>query len=209
MSYVTVEELQKYSNVHEDSALSQNYIDSAENIVENYLGYSPLYKEYSSLLDGNGTKTIGLKAKPIQALLEVIINDINIPVSNFIIENEFIYSKDILFFRGKKNIKINYFAGYNILNNNEQIDDDITDGGNAFSTFDEEVDGGNLKNHIIMPDIIKMTVLRIATILQAEADSNIAVSSKSFGDSGTRVFINYTDYSKYLVQLSNYKLLVI
>jgi hypothetical protein len=209
MSYVTVEELQKYSNVHEDSTLSQNYIDSAENIIENYLGYSPLYKGYSSLLNGNGTKTIGLKAKPIQALLEVIINDINIPVSNFIIENEFIYSKDILFFRGKKNIKINYFAGYNILNDNEQIDDDITDGGNAFSTFDDDVDGGNSKNHIIMPDIIKMTVLRIATLLQTESDSNIGVTSKSFADSGTRTFVNTVNFDKYLIQISKYKLLVI
>jgi hypothetical protein len=99
-------------------------------------------------------------------------------------DSEFLYCNKIFPF-GKRNIKVEYDAGYGIT-----IDDDVA-------------------NSEYLPEIIKMTVLRIASILQAESDSNIAVSSKSFGDSGTRTFINYTDYSKYLLPISIYKILVI
>ena len=57
-----------------------------------------------------------------------------------------------------------------------------------------------------IPAIMKMTVLRIATLLQLESDSNIGVNSRSFGDS-TRTFLNTTNYDKYLIQCSRYKLL--
>ena len=57
-----------------------------------------------------------------------------------------------------------------------------------------------------IPAIMKMTVLRIAALLQLESDSNIGVSSRSFGDS-TRTFLNTTNYEKYLIQCSRYKLL--
>jgi hypothetical protein len=86
---------------------------------------------------------------------------------------------------GKRNIEIEYEAGWGIT-----PDDDITNGA-------------------YIPSIIKMTVLRIAALLQTESDSNIGVTSKSFADSGTRTFINTVDYSRYLIQLSNYKLIVI
>ncbi len=58
-----------------------------------------------------------------------------------------------------------------------------------------------------MPKLIILTVLRIATLLQSESDSNIGITSKSFGDSGTRVFQNYTNFDKYLLPLSHYKIL--
>lgn len=58
-----------------------------------------------------------------------------------------------------------------------------------------------------IPELMKLTVLRIATLLQSESDSNIGITSKSFGDAGTRVFQNYTNFDKYLLPLSRYKLL--
>lgn len=57
-----------------------------------------------------------------------------------------------------------------------------------------------------IPAIMKMTVLRIATLLQLESDSNIGVSSRSFQDN-TRTFLNTKNYEPYLIQCSNYKLL--
>jgi len=57
-----------------------------------------------------------------------------------------------------------------------------------------------------VPAIMKMTVLRIATLLQLESDNNIGVSSRSFADS-SRTFLNTTNYDKYLIQCSRYKLL--
>jgi hypothetical protein len=186
MSYVSVEELQKYSNVYGEADLQQSYIDSAENIVNTYLGYSPTLHHYLQYFDGMGINELQLKAKPITAVINVEINGESIPLSEFstFFDNEFIYYNKI-FLYGKRNIKVEYEAGYGIT-----IDDDVA-------------------NSQYVPSIIKTTVLRIASMLQAESDSNIAVSSKSFGDSGTRTFINYTDYSKYLLPISIYKLLVI
>jgi len=58
-----------------------------------------------------------------------------------------------------------------------------------------------------MPEVIKMTVMRIAALLQSEENSNIGVTSKSFGDSGMRTFVNTINFDKYLVQISKYKLI--
>jgi hypothetical protein len=79
MSYVTVKELQKYSNVYGEEALQQNYIDSAENIINIYLGYSPTLHNYITLLDGKGTHELQLQAKPIQSINSIEIN--NEPIS--------------------------------------------------------------------------------------------------------------------------------
>lgn len=57
-----------------------------------------------------------------------------------------------------------------------------------------------------LPAIIKLTVLRIAALLQTESNNNIGVSGKSFMD-GSRTFINYTNYDKYLISCSKYKLI--
>ena len=57
-----------------------------------------------------------------------------------------------------------------------------------------------------LPQIIKLTVLRIAALLQTESNNNIGISGKSFMD-GSRTFINYTNYDKYLISCSKYKLI--
>jgi hypothetical protein len=184
MAYVSAIDLQIYSNVYSDK--QQEYVDSAENIVNNYLGYSPTLHLYNNYLNGKGSHELQLKAKPIQTLDKVYINNSEIPLSEFYFtpNSEFIYYNQ-LFPIENKNIRVEYTAGWG----------DIID--------DDEHNGEYL------PKLIKLTVLRIASMMQAESDSNIAVSSKSFGDSGTRTFINYTDYSKYLLPISIYRILVI
>ena len=57
-----------------------------------------------------------------------------------------------------------------------------------------------------LPQIIKLTVLRIAALLQTESNNNIGISGKSFMD-GSRTFISYTNYDKYLIACSKYKLI--
>ena len=57
-----------------------------------------------------------------------------------------------------------------------------------------------------LPQIIKLTVLRIAALLQTESSNNIGISGKSFMD-GSRTFINFTNYDKYLISCSKYKLI--
>ena len=57
-----------------------------------------------------------------------------------------------------------------------------------------------------LPAIIKLTVLRIAALLQTESNNNIGISGKSFID-GSRTFTNFTNFSKYLDVCSKYKLI--
>ena len=57
-----------------------------------------------------------------------------------------------------------------------------------------------------LPQIIKLTVLRIAALLQTESNNNIGISGKSFID-GSRTFTNFTNFSKYLDACSKYKLI--
>lgn len=57
-----------------------------------------------------------------------------------------------------------------------------------------------------LPGIIKLCVLRIAALMATEADGNIGITSKSFGDSGTRTFIQNTKYERYLEPLNRYRI---
>jgi len=66
---------------------------------------------------------------------------------------------------------------------------------------------GLIEDISVVLEIIKLTVMRIAAILQTESDSNIGITSKSFGDSGSRTFINTTNFDKYLIQLSQYRVI--
>jgi hypothetical protein len=171
MSYVDVADFQKYSNVFSDTAIQQHYVDAAENIVNNYLGYIPSASNYSQFFNGNGTNELQLKAKPINSISSIYINGASIPITYFYISGEFIYY-NALFPVGKGNVEVNYNAG-----------------------------------NVVIPEIIILTVLRIAALLQTESDSNIGITSKSFADSGTRSFINTTNFDKYLLQISKYKLI--
>lgn len=55
-----------------------------------------------------------------------------------------------------------------------------------------------------MPGIIKLTALRIAGCMSSEADGNIGISSKSFSESGSRVFLNQK-YDRYLEPIERYR----
>ena len=55
-----------------------------------------------------------------------------------------------------------------------------------------------------IPSIVKLTILRISTLMLMEAGENIGVSGKSFADN-SRTFISYTNYSKYLSPLQTFR----
>lgn len=58
---------------------------------------------------------------------------------------------------------------------------------------------------IAVPELIKIVCKEIATLLQLEENQNIGVNNKSFGESGTRTFLNVTNFDPYLKKLSRYK----
>jgi hypothetical protein len=124
MSYVTIQDFQKFTNVYQDSdSLQQSYIDSAENIVENYLGYSPVLNSYTNILKGNGSKELQLKARPIRNIISLEIDNESVNINNIVTKNEFIYYRDS--FPDGSLIYINYIAGFN-----NNVDNTI-DGGDA------------------------------------------------------------------------------
>jgi len=55
-----------------------------------------------------------------------------------------------------------------------------------------------------VPSIVRLTILRIATLMLMEAGENIGVSGKSFADN-SRTFKSYTNYNKYLNPLQTYR----
>lgn len=55
-----------------------------------------------------------------------------------------------------------------------------------------------------VPQIVRLTILRIATLMLMEGGENIGVSGKSFADN-SRTFISYTNYMKYLSPLQTYR----
>ena len=55
-----------------------------------------------------------------------------------------------------------------------------------------------------VPNLVRLTVLRIATLMLMEAGENIGVTGKSFADN-SRSFISYTNYSKYLNPLQTFR----
>lgn len=211
-----INQFQKYTNVFTDNIeLQKAYLKSAKEIVEDYLGYKLKKGKYISVLNGNGTEVLQLLAKPIIQILSVEINENEIDLDEVYTINEYLYLKNGIFPMGR--ITVEYIAGYNINfsdNENEGNNPDfgsIIDGGNA-DNIDEniEIDGndnGTDKIKFDLPNIILMTIFRIASLLQSESDSNIGVTSKSFGDSGNRTFVNTVNFDKYLIQLAKYRIM--
>lgn len=167
---ITIEDLQKFTNVYPDDANSQQelFINSASNIIANYLHYEPEEKQYTFFIDGTGEKEIEVPAQPITEIKSLEVDGVK--RNDFLFERNYIFSL-VPFPKGRRNIKTILTAGY------------------------KEV-----------PAIIKLTALRIAGILQTESNNNIGINSKSFQDSGTRTFINTTNFDKYLLQIADYRI---
>jgi len=208
---VSTEQFVKYTNVvTDDKELQESYLQAAQNIVEDYLGYSLERYIYVSYFDGNGTNTIQLRAMPIRKIYKILVNDVDYK-NSVIINNSCLVLKSGVFPMGNNNVEIHYLAGY-----------DGDKGDNA----EPEIIGGDvdvLKISVIadsfveenpddsenykFPEILKLTIMRIAALLQSEADGNIGVTSKSFGDSGTRTFINLVNFDKYLIPISKWRII--
>jgi len=187
---VDVATLKSYLGVNvESDTLLEIYLDTAINIVEEFLGYYPEFGSgaLTQFYQGDGTAVLQLNAKPVQELQELWIDGVKVFDSMdelgpgdtalaFRTEEEFLYLTDgkTKFPAAKTeddyNIKVVYTAGYSTL-----------------------------------PGIISMTILRLGALLYTEADGNIGVTSKTFGDSGTRTFVQVTNYQKYLEPISKYR----
>jgi hypothetical protein len=228
---VSVAELENYTGKKlENNTTLQIYIDSAFDIISDYLGYDPMIKFNMELIEGNGTNSIQLKHKPINFIYkimdyetqEILFETTNMMTQDYIINDEFVEFKNIIIPSHK--ILCEYIAGFGFLDFNTNTiycGDSSTlqwarniSCGFADSDFSlNSISGGNAIDigviDTTVPAILKQTILRIAALLLTEADNNIGITSKNLGDSGSRTFVNYTNFDKYLIPLSRFKLIKI
>lgn len=80
------------------------------------------------------------------------------------------------------------------------------DGTPVFTSGNENVDIEYVAGYSTIPSTIKLTILRIASLLLQESNGNIGLSGKSFADN-SKTFINYSDYKKYLKPLDPLRIL--
>lgn len=62
-----------------------------------------------------------------------------------------------------------------------------------------------INNQVVVPDLVKLVCLEIATLIELEEGQNIGVNSSNFQDAGQRTYLNVVDYTKYLNRISCYR----
>jgi len=208
---VSVADLQKFTRVIEDDDRQKLYVNSATEIVENYLGYGLALTKYVSVLNGNGTNEIQLRARPIKTLLSVAIDGAAVSPAGFETSNEFLVYKNGVFPAGTGNVRAVYWAGFSPSGDADIGGGGVLDGGDSGTeVFAVDLDGGNAvfaESGAVLPETIKGTILRIAALLQTESDGNIGITGKSFAENGSRTFINFTDFNKFLAPVGRWKLI--
>lgn len=55
------------------------------------------------------------------------------------------------------------------------------------------------------PELIKLTILQIGTLIYMQTNKNIGITGLLGQDGISRTFINYTNFDKYLINLNGYK----
>jgi len=198
---VSLKSFRDYTGVFSDEGNSSPslYLQTATQIVESYLGYPLNMMLYDKTYRGTGTNEIQLNSKPINIIYKVAIDGRLQDTENFYSDNEYLIFDGGIFPAGST-INVVYKTGYRE-EHDDPADEPIPEPRLTKEDIETEVCGS------VLPYLIKMTILRIAALLQSEADNNIGTTSRSFGESGSRTFVSYTNYEKWLQPISGYRLL--
>jgi hypothetical protein len=111
---VTVSQLEEYTGNYEESSLKEVYISTAEQIVEDYLGYNPEIALYEDFFSGIDDYKIYLNAQPIAQLNSLVIDGVEVDVDDYTCKGPCIIKNDRerVFKTGINNIEVEYSAGY-------------------------------------------------------------------------------------------------
>lgn len=179
MGIVTVTDFNAYTGNYEESDLKQYYLDSAESIVSSYLGYDIECQEYDETIEGLDAPYLILNALPIESVDSITEKD------GTVVD----YDEDDVEIKAEK----------------VTVYDDDTPVTFSRGTRYRVVYTAGYDDTTI-PGLVKLTVLRIASLLITESSGNIGITAKSFGDAGSKTFVNYTNFAKYLEPISTYRL---
>lgn len=176
MSYLTAENLKDYLKCYpEDDTELERYAQAAQKIIETFIGYNPEQSQETENYRGTGYYQMGLKRAHITEIQSVTMNGEGLDLSNIAVSAD---SEDS-----------NYI---------EYTDGTVFTKGVLYTVT-------YTAGWAEVPEDIVNAAYRIAGVLYAESDGNIGISSKSFGESGSRVFLN-SSLKKYLEDLVPYKI---
>lgn len=169
-SVVSLDEFNTYSNnfsdTHEDIQMKVSMLESAQKVVETYLGYGLAPCHHKEKHIGTGQSVIYLDNLPVTNIWSVSVD--GRPLDNYE--------------HGMSSISLPFRLCHN-----------------SYVTIEYDTSWDEV------PDLIKMTIMRIAALLLTEANGNIGITSKSFGDQ-SRNFLNFTNFQKYLDPLALYRI---
>ena len=160
-----------YENAQDVVAMKTSMLMTAQNIVEEYLGYTAESGTRTDTVQGIGTNHLYLFAQPITAVSSVSIRGGSLTSEDYAICGNYLKLNNGVWPNGE-DVTVTYTAGWSAQN---------------------------------LPDLIKMTILQIATLLLQESGGNIGITSKSFSED-SRTFINYTNFAKWLKKLDPYRI---
>lgn len=174
---VTVAQFEAYMATYGDS-LASMYIKAAQQRVEDFLHYKLEEQTYSSAILGTDTNKVRLFARPINEVTSVKIDNVTQTLSDFTYDGKGYLTWTKGIFSSQSYIEVNYKAGWSV------VDNDST-----------------------CPEEIKVCVMQIAGLMQTESGGNVGISSKSFGDSGSRNFLSTRKYDDQLKNISKFRFL--
>lgn len=110
MIIVTPEEFNTYTNNYDDTILKTTYVETAQEIVESYVGYELTAKDYSETLKG---ASIILGAMPVNSVTSLTVDGVAIDSADYSIVNNEIVLDDASKITKRSVTKVEYNAGYN------------------------------------------------------------------------------------------------
>lgn len=191
--YITAEELEEYVKKYpEDESLVKQYTQAAEEMIEKYLGYSPELKLYETTRYGDNGKLFELDSFPLRELQCVSVNGNEIDSSLFRMKSknyiEYNYGKGV--FSSDSLYSFKYTAGWEVKTTEENTEPE-----KKRLVFE--------KNEV--PAKIRTVALQIASLMWESEGGNIAVSSTSYADNGSRVFNNFKA-DRFLDEIKEFRL---
>ena len=176
MAYITVAGLKDYLKAFPDNDNEfTRYVNAAMQTVNSYIGFDPENSSRTETVKGKNYYQLPLRAMPITAITSIVVDREAISLDNVAVSADSDNSNYIEF----------------------------TDG--SIFTAGKRYTVTYTAGWITVPPDIVNAAYRIAGVLYAESDGNIGISSKSFGESGSRVFLN-SSLKKYLDEISSYKI---